>query len=386
MAAQLRARRTLAWLHAWIGALSAVFVLLLALSGAAIAFAGALFAWEYPQVLDLPETAGAKHPPDVDAMLASARAGYGRPIQVLGLLMPGSRIDVDAALFYGLPQGGEDIMLLGVDPATARYTGSFGLHDAFGHDLIDLHANLLAGEAGALFVSLLGLLLAAFALTGLYLWWPRGRPAWRKLVDWRIGALNVRGWFRLHGLAGIWAALLVLYFALTGTMTAKPDWFGPLLSPLDAAPPAASARAFARRCSGAVSANEAVRLAGAAFPARAFAVLEFPDAEHAAYRLRFKGPRDADQYEGDGAAWVHAQCPGTVATLDLGEAPAAVAASEMMFSLHAGRTFGAAGTLLVLLTCALLVLLAGSGLWVWWKQYRPLRVRAPAGGHLPQRG
>ena len=380
MAAVRPARRLLAWLHAWIGALAAVFVLMIALTGLAIAFAGALFEWQYPEILSLssaPRNEAATIVPDVDAMLAATVEGYGRPIQILGLLMPGSRIDVDAAMFYGVQAGSDEIVMLGVDPATARYTGDFHLHDAFGHDLIDLHANLLAGEAGAVFVSVLGLLLAAFALTGLYLWWPRGRAAWSKLIDLRIGRLNVRGLFKLHGLAGIWTALLILYFALTGTMVAKPDWFGPLLDASHRALPVQTAPAFARRCGGAVTPNEAVQAVAPAFPGRQLAAVEFPG-DDKAYRLRFKGAGDRDQYEGDGIAWVHSQCANTATTIDLAEMPAATQADAMMFSLHAGRTFGWIGTALVYITCAMLAVLSISGLLVWWRQYGPRRATAPS--------
>jgi uncharacterized iron-regulated membrane protein len=370
--ARLSARRMFALLHAWIGALAACFVLLLAITGLAIAFSGTLFELQYPEILKTTsreKPASQEITPDLDAMYASAVKGYGKPIQLIGLLMPGSRIDVDAAMFYGVQAEDDEIIMLGVDPVSARYTGSFHLHDAIGHDLIDLHSNLLADEAGQVFIAGLGFLLSGFALSGLYLWWPRNGSVISKLTAFRMSGFNIRSLFRLHGLMGVWAALLILYFSLTGTMHSKPDWFGQLLDSSYDVVPREAIPMLERKCVGSVTLNEAHRLAASKFPDKQFTAFEF-DNDKKLLRLRFKGADDLNQYEGDGIAWVHSQCSNQIAYSDTQQMSVAMHAHATMFSLHSGRSFGWFGTLLVCITCLMLIMISLSGIVMWWRMHR----------------
>jgi uncharacterized iron-regulated membrane protein len=365
-------RRIVAWLHAWIGALAAGFIVLIASTGLAIAFVGAIFAWQYPDILKISSTQqnlqSGHVVPDIDAMYQAAVQGYGEPIELMGLLMPGSRIDVDVAMFYGVQPGNDEVIMLGVDPNNARYTGSFELHDALGHDLIDLHSNLLAGEVGETVVAILGLLLCTFALTGVYLWWPRGGSSLRKLKNFRMNYFNAKGLFRLHSFFGIWTAILILFFSATGTMTSKPDWFRLFLNTSHYDIPAEAVSIFKRQCPSTVSLNEAYRLTASEFPQRTLAAIEFVN-DRNAYQLRFKGADDLDQFEGDGIAWVHQQCGHQWASRNLTDESILTRASASMFSLHTGRSFGWIGTLMVCITCLMMLAICISGFLVWWRQY-----------------
>ena len=229
------ARRLLARLHAWIGAVAAPVLLLVCLSGAALAFDAELFRAQHPFVRSVDGAAARVAAPRVDAWLAAAKRGYGRSFQPLGLFLPDSRVEVDTAMFYGLRSGAgglEDTVILVVDPATGAYRGDFLLDSAWGHQLIHFHHQLFAGEVGAAIVALLGLLLAAFAATGLYLWWPRRGSAWRKARPPHLSGRPLGRWYRIHGWIGFWSALPILFFGLTGTAASHSGWFGGLLAGL----------------------------------------------------------------------------------------------------------------------------------------------------------
>lgn len=373
----MSARRLLARLHSWVGAVVALFLVAVSLSGAALAFDAELFRLQYPYLASTDPARAASAPPKVDAMLAAARAGYGREFEPMGLFMPNSRVEVDTAMFYGLRPGGtglEDTVMIVVDPATNRYRGDFILDDAWGHQLIHFHHELFAGEIAAAFVAVLGLLLAAFALTGLYLWWPRHGPVRRKARVPHLGGRPLGKWYRIHSWIGFWTAIPVLVFGLTGTAVSRPDWFGGLLAKLPYETPAELAPAFARTCRSRVTPDQALATAQAALPGQRLATFGFAH-ENEPYRLTFKSNSPLDHVEGDTVAFVHATCPGVVRTAEASGARGVL--GQLIFSLHAGRSFGPVlGDPLVLIGGLASALLAGSGVYVFVARHLTKRRRA----------
>lgn len=78
-----------------------------------------------------------------------------------------------------------------------------------------LHGQLLAGAAGSTIVEIAACWAIVMILTGLYLWWPRGRGlagvAWPRLRGGRR-----LFWRDLHAVTGIWVSMLGLGLILTG--------------------------------------------------------------------------------------------------------------------------------------------------------------------------
>jgi uncharacterized iron-regulated membrane protein len=380
----MTARRLLTLLHAWLGALAAVFVVLVAGSGAALAFMSEMFEAQYGAVLEAEAPRADAPYADLDRVLAAAQAGsradLGKSFAPLGVLMPHSRVEgIETALPFGIPEGGagfEDTWMFSVDPWTGAYQGQFRLDDAFGHKLVHFHHDLFVGPVGVTLVSALGLLLAAFALTGLWLWWPRNGSAWSKARRLELGGGPRRALFNLHAWAGVWAALAIVLFSLTGAATAKPDWFGPLLAGAPAAPPASAG--FDRRCAGVVTPGQAARAAEAAHPGHRLAMLYFGAGPDQPYRLSLKSGRDLDRMGGDLIVFAHPSCPGVTWSDDVARGTLAERAGQMMFSLHGGYSFGPwLGDLLVVLSGLSLLLLAGSGLYVFFTRTLRFPARRP---------
>lgn len=362
-------RRWFARLHSWIGAIAALFLIAVALSGAALASVAWWFRWQYGAMLDAPG-AGAT---DLDQMIANASAGRVG-FRVAGVLMPHSRVDIDAALVFGFHRGDgpEDVHMIAVNPHTSAVQGDFALSDAIGHEIIHFHSQLFAGEVGGLMVAVLGVLLALFAASGVYLWWPR-RGALAKATRLSLRGRATAALFRLHGFAGVWAALVVMYFALTGIGTARPGWLGIDGLPYD--PPAAIA---ASRCNGRVSPTAAARAAEAAQPGARIATLYMsPGGE--GYRISLKRAGDLDSIGGDLVVFASATCPGVAASI---AASGTTTLANAALALHGGRTLGpVGGGVLVALGGLVTALLAGSGLYVWatrtFKRRRPRVVLVP---------
>ncbi len=70
--------------------------------------------------------------------------------------------------------------------------------------------------------------LIALSLSGLILWWPRTRAAWRTTLAFPRGFRRSKTWWRqLHLAVGFWLLLPVLIAAITGTLLAFPGLLDP---------------------------------------------------------------------------------------------------------------------------------------------------------------
>jgi uncharacterized iron-regulated membrane protein len=101
--------------------------------------------------------------------------------------------------------------------------------------LIDLHADLLAGPAGRRVNGLGALAALLSALTGLVIWWP-GIKRWRRNLTLRRDV----GWKRfnwdLHSTIGFWSSGFIVMLAVSGLYLCIPHQFHALADWLD--PPA----------------------------------------------------------------------------------------------------------------------------------------------------
>jgi uncharacterized iron-regulated membrane protein len=370
----MSARRLLRLTHGWIGAVLALFVVLVAGTGASLAFMSEMFLAQYGDVLRAEAPAPGAEPASIEKLFAAAQAAQGPNFAPLGVLMPHSRVPkAETAMVFGMERGGDPHypMMVSVDPWTAKVKGAFSLGDAFGHDMIDFHYELTMGPLGATFTAVLGLLLVGFAATGLWLWWPRKGSAWRKARMLRLKGSASQQLFTLHGWLGVWTALLVVLFALSGTATARPEWFGPALADADALQPAGGD--WARDCGDTVTPGLAAANARARFPRREVASIYLVPDEPIHVLMKRAG--DLDRIDGDAIYWQHARCAGVGKGVDLSTARLPHQLSNMMLSLHGGYLFGPVlGPIMVLVTGLSLVFFSLSGVIVFFT--RTLRSKA----------
>jgi uncharacterized iron-regulated membrane protein len=87
--------------------------------------------------------------------------------------------------------------------------------------LFHLHGELLAGAIGSYLVEIAACWAVVMILTGLYLWWPRGRLRFAGVLYPRLSSGSRLFWRDLHATAGIWVSVLALGLILTGLPWAK---------------------------------------------------------------------------------------------------------------------------------------------------------------------
>lgn len=197
--------RTIWRWHFYAGLLVIPFILILAVTGAAYLFKPQAERWEERAWRGLP-TAGAVSP---DAQRDAALAAY-----------PG-------AIFhsYRLPQRAGDAALLhiGLPDSTMRdvfvspegkVVGALDPDARIMQVVHDIHGELLLGPRGSWLVELAASWAIVMILSGLYLWWPRGRGV--AGVVWpRLGNRKLF-WRDLHAVTGFWVAGLALVLLVTG--------------------------------------------------------------------------------------------------------------------------------------------------------------------------
>ncbi|MEM8773287.1 MAG: PepSY-associated TM helix domain-containing protein [Pseudomonadota bacterium] len=361
------ARHLIALLHGWIGIFASLFVFLIAATGVILTFFNEMFELQYGDVV---MAEAGPHKP-VAEIIEAAERDHPLGLETLGLFMPDTRVEgLETALVYGFEPGSEEIIMVSVDPVTAAYKGDFILHHAFAHELNDFHFSLLMGPWAQIFIAIIGVLMIAFTLTGLYMWWPRGGVRKRdKLLKVQTKGKLVPKMFNWHGLSGVWLGALTLLFAVTGVGLSQPDWLGPAISNVDE--PAAWDARFKEDCGDTVTLRQAADQAQAAFPGRAITMVNIASGEENKYLFNLRGPGDWNVRFGDAYAEVHAQCAGEMWTTTLGDQDTPTIFGELMLSLHGGHIFGVFKEVSVVLTGLALMLLSGTGVYVFFKRTLP---------------
>lgn len=199
--------RTLWRWHFYAGLFVIPLIVVLSLTGALYLFKPQVERWEERAWRDLP-VAGAISP---DAQAEAALAAF-----------PGSRFHSyrlpespgDAAMIHLALADGRSMRDVFVSPR-GRVLGSLDPERRIMAIDHDIHGQLLLGPKGSWIVELAASWAIVMILTGLYLWWPRGRgPAgvlWPRL---RQGGRTF--WRDLHAVTGFWVAGLALVLLATG--------------------------------------------------------------------------------------------------------------------------------------------------------------------------
>ena len=361
-------RRRLAQLHMWTGAIAGLPLILIAASGVGLSFLGALIQLETGALTPGADERGVPVSASVlvDNAVASQPAGF-RP---LGIFAPGSRLEVDAAMVFGLPANAAssaEAVIVGLDPATGEVLGSFVLHKTWSHTLLRFHHHMLMGATGSLVFAITALCLIVFSVSGFMLWGARAGGAVKKLQ--MAGALSKRGSpFGLHSLFGVAMGAFVFVWALSGVLWLKPAWFAPLVPSAAAGLSADQAERFQQSCSSEVLLDDAVTKARALRPGAAISQISFPNPGQPYFTISLKAPGDLDRYYGDARVYVHAACKGVAALSTINPPGAGEVVRSLTASLHSGRIFGAGGVVLTTLIGLTLLLMVATGVIAFFRR------------------
>jgi len=204
--------------HFYAGLFCIPFVVWLSITGSIYLFHPQIDAW-----FDRPYNHVDAHLPQlpvsdqVNAALAVVPGGVLNAYQ-----LPGDAHDA-AQVLVGK---GASLRRIYVDPVTGRVLHNVVEDGRFTSVLFHLHGELLMGDGGSAVVELAASWTILMLVTGLYLWWPRGRRAAGVLYP-RWGAKGRLFLRDLHAVVGVWVSLLALFLLFTGLPWAK-FWGGAL--------------------------------------------------------------------------------------------------------------------------------------------------------------
>ena len=233
------------------------------------------------------------------------------------------------------------------------------------------------GEAGKTITGVLGILLLAFTITGVILWW-RTRQTFRfRLWPARYTASAI---VRHHRDLGVVASPLLIIAAATGTMMVFPAISSALLSPI------ATAYAKPELPSDLASVSENIDWvavmanAQTTYPSAAARRLMMPTTPGEPIAIRFRQDFEWTP-NGRSYAWVAPETGTIVATNDPAMGDTASAVVEKFYPIHAAKVGGFLWRIAMTFAGLALVLLGLFASWSFWSgsfAHRPANTLRPA--------
>ncbi|GAP35010.1 PepSY-associated TM helix domain-containing protein [Piscinibacter sakaiensis] len=418
-------RRVWRW-HFYAGLVCLPFLVLLAVTGGLYLFKEPIEALLYAPLREVaPPRAGVL---DAQTLVALALAAEpGDAVRYVAPAAPGRSAEV------GVRTAGAGVVAVYLDPADGRVLGRLPDAQRLMELVKRLHSLAIAGAVANHLVEVVAGWAIVLVLSGVFLWWPRGRPGSVLRVQGRPA--QRRWWRDLHALTGSVAAVAILFLAVTGLpwsafwgerfgqlsaawglgvapyvwgppppsssapplagLTAVPWALGQVPVPVSSAPAAGAGGAAAGGHAGhagdagsgvdapapattstaprpAFGLNDALeRIAAAGLPAGT--PVRLPAGPRGAYSaLHFP-----DDVRGIRVLHLDRHTGAVLADVGYADYGALGRATEWGISLHTGRQFGAANQAVMLAACVSIVMLAVSAAVMWWKRRPAGRLAAP---------
>ena len=198
----------LAWRwHFYAGLFVAPFMILLAITGIIYLFKPQLDPLLYRELMVV--EAG-QHRQGADTMLAEVRQAYPKG-HIAQYLPP---LNAARSAQFVVHDGGRELNVF-VDPYSGKVLGEQDGKQNLQAIARALHGELMVGTVGDRLVELAAGWGIVLVVSGLYLWWPRGRSGAGVLWP-RLSARGRLFWRDLHAVTGFWGSALLLLMLVSG--------------------------------------------------------------------------------------------------------------------------------------------------------------------------
>lgn len=355
----MTARDLLLKLHLILGATAAIFLVILGLTGAIIAFENDIDHWLSPGLFylrvgtPLPESELIKAVERRSAPARVTTVHIFREPNLVRMMQTSNRATVYVNQYTG------EILGTRIGPSTAQKILGY-IHQLHTHLVPDPRQARRAADIGGKVVEAAGLVLCLLAPTGLILWWRVKRAG----VKW--GAPWFRICFDSHVVLGVYAALFLLIAAITGVLVAQENWVysalhSPALSPFPRMQSTPGAGLTP------ITADRAGEIARASLPGTTITDFMLPIGPKGFFAVILRAPEETSE-----AAHSYVfidQYTGRVLYLSnfLTNSPG-YRAVRFNRSIHTGDMFGTAGHVITSLSSLALVVMAITGLVIWLKK------------------
>lgn len=198
----------LAWRwHFYAGLFVAPFMILLALTGIIYLFKPQLDPLMYGELLTVKP---GHHMLTADDQQKRVLEAY--PDAPISKYLP--PVNAQSSAQFVIKREGLDVNLF-IDPYTGKILGTQDAKDNLQAIARELHGELMIGTAGDRLVELAAGWGIVLVVSGLYLWWPRGRSSAGVLWP-RVSARGRVLWRDLHAVTGFWGSVALLFMLLSG--------------------------------------------------------------------------------------------------------------------------------------------------------------------------
>lgn len=343
-------RNPLLVFHRWLALVTSIFIVIVAMTGSALVFEGAIDRGLNPQLWHV---AAASRIVSLDTLAARARAAVSQQA-VAGLSFAR---EPDRAF---VAQAGPIQVFL--DPYTGAVLGT-RTNDEYNASLPRrlhvLHTSFMAHGAGSAVVAIVTLASLLLTITGIALWWRDRLWRVRWIASWK------RIVFDLHHALGV-VASLTLFIITSSGLTIHYNAIGKTIAALDATPHAAPPTQPASPVGGAGLALDSVAsVAQAALRGASITFLSFPAAAKQPFVVAMRYPEDRTP-GGRSRVYIDRYRGTTLAVEGTRTAQAGTAINNLMRSLHTGDIFGKPTEVIWLFAALVLASQAVSGFLMWW--------------------
>ena len=347
-------------LHLYLGLISAVFLVILGVTGAVIGFEQEIPRWLHPSLWYVKPSAKTLS----QAQLVQNVEQRFAPAHVRAITFPRSP---DISQVMQLPAPGADprmAMRVFVDPYSGAILGLIigqTTDEKVLQAIHSFHLRIGMEDTGKLIISIAGLILVFEVILGLILWWRLKRATIRLKGSW------FRVVFDSHNAIGIYAALFLLLAAVTGVVIGF-DFMEPLIFRITHSEPLVQRRLPSSTPLpgiNPISADQALASARRAMPEGTVAGLQLPAKPKGAYVVQM---RTAETSPAVHSFVVVDQYSGNVLAMQKFKSSLGYRVIRFNRSLHTGDIFGFLGHAIMSLTSLVLVVMVVTGTIIWWKK------------------
>ncbi|WP_232313219.1 PepSY domain-containing protein [Paenibacillus sp. P22] len=211
--------------HFYAGIIFAPFLILLAFSGSMYLFKPQIEGYLYKDLLTVREVGASRLSPD---QLSAAVKQQHPGLSIQSITLPD---DAKSTVTFSVMNEGAQAVLY-ADPYDGKVYGMMNAEKTFSSFFKKMHSQLLlSGTLPNRLVEMAACWGIVLTVTGLYLWWPRGRfSIWGTVLP-RLGKRGSRPFWRdLHAVPAFWLSLFILILIATGL-----PWSGVLGGQIDRA-------------------------------------------------------------------------------------------------------------------------------------------------------
>jgi len=210
-------RRVLQTVHLWVGLILAVPIILIGLSGSALLVQREILS------LSVPAASATGQSQSIARIVASAQSAEPN-LRANSVELPSSS-GRPAVVQFQISNRPPRAMDVYVDPVSLKVLGSSEIirRGPIRDVLVTIHEYLMfPGHIGLPLVGWMAVALTFMGMSGLILWWPR-QGRWLSAFLVRRGARGLRFHLDLHHAAGIWGSVLLLILSVSGIYLAFPQ-------------------------------------------------------------------------------------------------------------------------------------------------------------------